>query len=131
MAQIIIYIFFYIIGVVLGSFFTLAIYRIPLKQDITHTRSYCPKCNHELQFLDLIPILSYIFLGGKCRYCREKFGARYIIIESLSGLFYLLFVISLRVNFLAITTNQIAELINGTFIITTFFIVGGIAKEVK
>ena len=49
-AQIIIYLNFFIIGVVLGSFFTLPTYRIPLKQDITHTRSYCPKCNHKFVY---------------------------------------------------------------------------------
>lgn len=130
-AQIIIYIFFYIIGVVLGSFFTLATYRIPLKQDITHTRSYCTKCNHELQFLDLIPILSYLFLGGKCRYCKESISPRYIIIEFFSGLFYLLFVMSLNINFFEINISQIISILNGTFIISTLFIIGGIAKETK
>lgn len=130
-AQIIIYFNFYIIGVVMGSFFTLATYRIPLKQDIMHTRSYCPKCNNKLKFWDLIPILSYIFLKGKCRYCNEKISPRYIIIEFFSGLFYLLFVISLKINFLNITIFNIIELIFGTLMISTFFIIGGIAKETK
>ena len=87
--KIVLYIYIYIIGVVLGSFFTLAIHRIPRKQDITHTRSYCPNCNHRLNFLDLIPVLSYIFLGGKCRYCHEKIRPRYLIIEVLSGIAFL------------------------------------------
>ena len=59
-------------GSVFGSFLTLATYRIPLDQDITHKHSYCPKCNHKLGFLDMIPILSYIFIRGRCRYCRAK-----------------------------------------------------------
>ena len=54
--DIIIYFFMFTIGVVLGSFYTLAVYRIPLKQDITHTSSYWPKCNHKLNFWDLIPV---------------------------------------------------------------------------
>jgi len=69
-------IFFYIIlfamGITFGSFYTLALYRIPKRQDITHTHSYCPNCNHKLGFLDLIPVFSYIFLGAKCRYCKQK-----------------------------------------------------------
>ena len=130
-AQIIIYFNFFIIGVVLGSFFTLATYRIPLKQDITHTRSYCPKCNHKLKFWDLIPILSYIFLKGKCRYCNQKIGTRYILIESFSGLFYLLFVVSLKIDFLNVQLFKVAELIFGTLMISTFFMIGGIAKETK
>ena len=129
MLQIIIYLTAYIIGVVLGSFFTLATYRIPLKQDITHKRSYCPRCNHELGFWDLIPILSYLFLGGKCRYCKEKYGARYIIIEFFSGLFYLLFIVSLKIDFLRLSVTQIMQILNGTLLISVLFIIGGIAKE--
>ena len=127
--QIIFYIVFYIIGVVLGSFFTLATYRIPLKQDILYTRSYCPKCNNKLRSVDLIPILSYIFLGGKCRYCHEKISPRYIIIEFFSGLFYLLFVLSLKIDIYNIEIFKIVELLYGTLIISAFFIIGGIAKE--
>ena len=90
----------FITGTVFGSFYTLAVYRIPLKQDITHTRSYCPKCNHKLQFFDLIPILSYIFLGGKCRYCKEKIRPRYLILETLSGLVFVLFAMYLKIDLL-------------------------------
>lgn len=127
--QIIFYIFFFIIGVTLGSFFTLAIYRIPLKQDILYTRSYCPKCNNKLKNRDLIPILSYIFLGGKCRYCHEKINPRYIIIEIFSGLFYLLFVVSLKIDIYNVNVTKIINLLCGTLIISSFFIIGGIAKE--
>ena len=61
------YILIFIIGTLFGSFSTLAVYRLPLHKDITHERSFCPKCNHKLSFWDMIPILSYILLGGKCR----------------------------------------------------------------
>lgn len=127
--QILFYIAFYIIGVVLGSFFTLATYRIPLKQDILYTRSYCPNCSNKLKAKDLIPILSYIFLGGKCRYCHQKIGPRYIIIEFFSGLFYLLFVLSLKIDIFNIDVFKIVDLLYGTLIISSFFIIGGIAKE--
>ena len=83
-----IYIIIFIIGTLFGSFYTLAVYRIPKRQDITHTHSYCPNCNHKLGFLDLIPILSYIFLGGKCRYCKQKIRPRYLILELLSGILF-------------------------------------------
>ena len=81
MVEIIAVIIVFIMGAFLGSFCTLAVYRIPLKQDITHERSYCPNCKHKLGFFDLFPIFSYIFLGGKCRYCKEKIRPRYLIIE--------------------------------------------------
>ena len=77
--DILLYILIFIMGTVFGSFFSLAIYRIPKNQDITHKPSYCPNCHHKLGFLDLVPIFSYIFLLGKCRYCKEKIRPRYII----------------------------------------------------
>lgn len=129
--QIVIYLFFLIIGVTLGSFYTLAIYRIPLKQDITHTRSYCPKCNHRLEFLDLIPVLSYIFLKGKCRYCKNKISKRYILIEITSGILYLLLVMSLKISFLNITMQNIVTLLYVTLIYSAIFIFIGILKETK
>lgn len=127
----IIYFFMFTMGAVLGSFYTLAVYRIPLKQDITHTRSYCPKCNHKLNFLDLIPILSYIFLGGKCRYCKEKIRPRYLILEVSSGLVFLLFAILLKIDLLNINYSKIATLIFGVLFLSTVFIIIGIFKEYK
>lgn len=121
----------FIIGVLLGSFYTLAVYRIPLKQDITHTRSYCPRCNHKLNFWDLIPVLSYIFLGGKCRYCKNKIRPRYIIIEILSGIAFLLFAILLDIDLLKIEYTKIATLIFGILFFSTVIIVVAIFKDYK
>jgi len=127
----IIYLFMFAMGVVLGSFYTLAVYRIPLKQDITHTRSYCPKCNHALDFFDLIPVLSYIFLGGKCRYCKEKIRPRYLIIELSSGVVFTLFAIILNIDILNIEIQKIATLVFGIFFLSTIFIQVGIFNEYK
>ena len=129
--NIIVYAYMFIIGVLLGSFYTLAVYRIPLKQDITHTRSYCPKCNHKLNFWDLIPVLSYIFLGGKCRYCKNKIRPRYIIIEILSGIAFLLFAILLDIDILKIEYTKIAALIFGILFFSTVIIVVAIFKDYK
>ena len=93
------HIIIFFMGTVFGSFFTLAVYRIPLKKDITHERSFCPNCNHRLEFLDLIPIFSYLFLKGRCRYCKEKIRIRYILLECLSGLVFLLGFIGLKILF--------------------------------
>lgn len=84
----IIYVIIFIMGAMFGSFYTLATYRIPRKEDITHTRSYCPKCNHKLGFFDMFPILSFLLLGGKCRYCKNKISPRYLILEVFSGLIF-------------------------------------------
>ncbi|MCX8073985.1 MAG: prepilin peptidase [Clostridia bacterium] len=80
----------YIIGALFGSFFSLATYRIPRKQDIVATRSYCPNCKHNLGFFDLIPVLSYAISLGKCRYCGQKISIRYFLMEILNGLIFLL-----------------------------------------
>ena len=125
----ILYITMFIMGTVLGSFFTLAVYRIPLKKDITHERSFCPNCNHRLEFLDLIPILSYIFLGGKCRYCKQKIRPRYLILEICSGLLFMLFYISLKINIFNLDLNKIYYLIFGIFYLSTILIIAGIEKE--
>lgn len=115
-------------GTVFGSFFTLAVHRIPKKEDITHERSYCPKCNHKLHFLDLIPVFSYIFLGGKCRYCKEKIRPRYLILEIFSGLVFLLLALSYKINI----ETTVFEFISFILIILFFcflFISAGIDKE--
>lgn len=119
----------FIIGSLLGSFFTLAVYRIPLKKDITHERSFCPNCNHRLEFLDLIPIFSYIFLGGKCRYCKQKIRPRYLLLEVFSGIIFMLFYISLKIDIFAFDTQKLVYLVFGIFYISTLFIIGGIEKE--
>ena len=124
------YLLIFIIGTLFGSFFSLAIYRIPLKQNITHERSYCPKCNHRLEFLDLIPILSYIFLGGKCRYCKEKIRPRYICLEVFSGLLFLLFAVSLKIDIYNFEIRKLIYLIFGVFYISSLFIIAGIEKEI-
>ena len=116
-------------GSFFGSFFSLAIYRIPIKQSITHGRSYCPKCNHKLGILDLIPIFSYIGLGGKCRYCKEKIRPRYIILEFFSGIVFLLFAISLKINIYELQIEKLIYGIFGILFISCLFIIGGIEKE--
>lgn len=126
-----IYFLAFIMGSFLGSFCTLAVYRIPLKQDITHERSYCPKCNHSLGALDLIPIFSYIFLGGKCRYCKEKVRIRYLLLEIFFGLTYMLFIMSLNLNLLTINLNDLAYILFGTLYLVTLFLIAGIDKEYK
>lgn len=81
--------FNFILGASIGSFLNVLIYRIPRKIQISSGRSFCPKCGHKLSFFDLIPILSYIFLKGRCRYCGEKISVLYPIVETLSGFAFL------------------------------------------
>ena len=125
------YIMIFIIGTVFGSFFTLAVYRIPLKKDITHERSFCPNCNHKLGFWDMIPIVSYLAFRGKCRYCGEKIRIRYLILEVLSGLVFLTEYIALNMEFPYIDITKIAYFISFVFMYVTIAIISGIDKEYR
>ena len=81
-----------IFGLAVGSFLNVCIYRVPRKGSVASPkRSYCPHCEHSLSALDNIPVFSYIFLRGKCRYCKGKISPRYMIVELLTaGLFVLM-----------------------------------------
>ena len=127
--NILLYVLIFIIGTLFGSFFTLATYRIPLGQDITHKRSYCPKCNHKLAFWDMIPIFSYIFLGGKCRYCKTKIRIRYLLLEVITGIVFTLFALSINLNIYTISLSKILYLVFGLLYISILFIIAGIDKE--
>ncbi len=97
-----------ILGLLVGSFLNVVIYRLPIIMHrdwqqqcdelngkefqpsepftLSHPRSRCPKCNHEITALENIPVLSYLSLGGKCRQCKTAISARYPLIEALTGL---------------------------------------------
>lgn len=123
------YILIFTIGILFGSFYTLAIYRIPKTEDITHTHSYCPSCGHKLGFLDLIPLFSYIFLGAKCRYCKEKIRPRYFIIELLSGLFFVSVAYLMDLNIQHLTIIKIIDFSFLVLYFTYIVLMAGIDKE--
>lgn len=79
----------FVLGTVFGSFCNAWAWRIVNHERITNGRSHCTVCGHVLNALDLIPVFSYLFLRGKCRYCGSKISPRYLIAELLSGLYYL------------------------------------------
>lgn len=81
-----------VFGLIIGSFLNVCIYRIPRKQSVAiPRRSYCPHCEHSLSALDNIPVFSYIFLRGRCRYCKGGISPRYMIVELMTaGLFALM-----------------------------------------
>ena len=75
----------FFLGTCVFSFLNVIIYRVPRKMDFIRGHSICPACGHQLGALDLIPLFSYLFLGGKCRYCKVKIGARDTFIEFFGG----------------------------------------------
>lgn len=100
-----------IIGVVIGSFLNVCIYRIPRGESISYPPSHCGSCNHKLNPRDLIPLISYAFLRGKCRYCREKISIRYPFIEMLNGILYILIYMKYGYSFFTIKFFIFASLL--------------------
>lgn len=129
MLETILLVIIFITGIYFGSFYTLATYRIPKGENITHKHSYCPNCNHKLGAFDLIPIFSYLFLGGKCRYCKNKIGMRYFLFEAFTGLVFVLFTLSLNLNAYALDINIIIYVLLAFLYFTSLFIIAGIEKE--
>lgn len=82
-------------GSIIGSFLNVCIDRIPKEESIAYPPSHCGECNTRLKPLDLIPIFSYIFLKGKCRYCKSKMGMQYMVMEVFTGLLFLLLYLKL------------------------------------
>lgn len=85
-----IFISIFLIGTFIGSFLNVVIYRVPKKETVVFGRSHCMTCNEQIKYRDLCPILSYIFLGGKCRNCKSKISPRYASIEFLTGIIFLI-----------------------------------------
>lgn len=84
------YIVVFLYGITIGSFLNVCIYRIPIKENIVTTRSHCMSCGYQLKWYDLVPLFSYLVLGGKCRKCGSKISVQYLVIEALNGGLYLL-----------------------------------------
>ena len=79
-----------IVGLCIGSFLNVCIYRIAREESIAFPPSHCTSCGYELKAKDLVPIFSYIFLRGKCRSCKEKISIKYPIVEALNAIVYAL-----------------------------------------
>lgn len=81
--------YIFILGLLLGSFFNVCIYRIPKGESIAFPPSHCTSCDSRIKWYDLIPVISYIILRGRCRHCKEKISIRYPIVELTTGLLFL------------------------------------------
>lgn len=93
------YIFIVLLGLCLGSFINAFVWRFhqqtehpkdKIKYSITRGRSICPTCKHQLKAYDLIPVVSWLLLGGKCRYCKKPISSQYPIVESLTTVLFVL-----------------------------------------
>lgn len=85
-----IYILIFTFGIVIGSFLNVCIYRIPMHETVVTERSHCMRCGYQLSWYDMIPVFSWLCLGGKCRKCKEPISPQYPIVEATNGVLYLL-----------------------------------------
>jgi leader peptidase (prepilin peptidase)/N-methyltransferase len=81
-------IFLFALGSCIGSFLNVVVWRLPRGESLVTPPSHCPKCNKLLKWYDNLPVVGWIMLGGRCRFCREKISARYPIIEAIAGLLF-------------------------------------------
>jgi leader peptidase (prepilin peptidase)/N-methyltransferase len=86
------YVLSFVLGAAIGSFLNVVINRTALKEGIVFKPSHCPHCKNSLGFFELIPILSFIFLKGRCRYCQEKISLQYPLVEGACGFLFVLII---------------------------------------
>lgn len=92
----------FLLGLCVGSFCNVLIYRLPRGEEFVRTPSHCMSCGHGLKWYELIPVLSWIAQGGKCRKCGVKLSAQYPIVEALNGIMWLLTGILFRGDWLTV-----------------------------
>lgn len=100
--KILTYILAFLYGIVIGSFLNVCIYRIPLGESIAKERSHCMSCGYQLRWYDLVPLFSWLALGGKCRKCKAAISPQYPIVEGANGLLYILIFAVNGVNFVSV-----------------------------
>ena len=112
----------FIFGLIIGSFLNCFIYRLETNRGFLRGRSFCPHCKHELAWQDLIPVLSFFLLKGKCRYCKEPISWQYPLVELATAVLFVLIA-----NKQVIFSNSLGMLslvnIFFSFIISCFLIV--------
>lgn len=84
------YVVYFVFGICIGSFLNVLIYRLPKGENIAYPASHCTKCNHKLKPYHNIPLFSWIFLGGRCAFCKDKISIIYPVVELLNGLLFVL-----------------------------------------
>ena len=128
-AYAVIYAFAFLFGICIGSFLNVLIYRVPRGINVAKGRSFCPRCNNTLLARDLVPLVSFGLLGGRCRFCGAKISWRYPIIEALGGMLGILSVmfwfiswqallifaatcVLLTISFIDYDTQEIPDVLN-------------------
>ncbi len=107
----------FLFGMMMGSFYNVCIHRIPNSLSVITPPSHCENCGHLLKPLDLIPIMSWILLGRKCRYCKAPVSARYALVELLTGVLFVLLYLKFQ-----LTGQFLLYLVFGSILLLVAFI---------
>ncbi len=121
--DILIFVFIFLLGTIIGSFLNVVIYRFNTGKPIVNGRSICMTCNRTLRWYELIPILSYVMQSGKCRRCKEIISYQYPIVEFATGLMFVL----IATHFLPIlffsSTSYVALVVLFSFIFSLLIVI--------
>jgi leader peptidase (prepilin peptidase)/N-methyltransferase len=120
LAQAGIYILIFIVGACIGSFLNVCILRLPAGESIVKHDSHCMTCGEKIKRYDLIPIVSYIILRGKCRHCGSKISPRYMIVELLTGIIFVLMFLTYYMTVYGFIFPLLVCLMLSTVIIVAF-----------
>jgi leader peptidase (prepilin peptidase)/N-methyltransferase len=121
MAEYILYLWIGAIGLVIGSFLNVLVYRIPRNISFGLSRSICPACKNPIKFYDNIPIISFIILLGKCRNCGAKISIRYPVVELLNCIGYLFLFYEFGVTYTFIAYSFLTSILIAIFLIDIDF----------
>ena len=126
------YFVIFLIGASVFSFLNVVVYRLPRKMNYVSGHSVCPNCENKLKWYQLIPIFSYIFLGGKCGFCKNKISFRYTLMEILGGVFalgsFLWYVDLFNLDFYALLRSILVFALLG--VLTTIAFIDGDTMEI-
>ncbi len=96
------FILIFLLGLCVGSFCNVLIYRIPAEEEFVKTPSHCMTCGHELKWYELIPLASWLVQGGRCRSCGVKISPQYPIVEALNGIMWLVTAVIFKGDWLTV-----------------------------
>jgi leader peptidase (prepilin peptidase)/N-methyltransferase len=112
-----------VLGLLVGSFLNVVIYRVPLGKSIVSPGSACPRCGSPIKPYDNVPVVSWLLLRGKCRVCAEPISARYPLVELLTGLLFA----TIGVRFAPDLDASAASLVSQIVVLVAFLYLGGIS----